>query len=261
VKVAWVTHHVGAGDPADGWLPGEHRGGGEMTDADWRAAAPGRVTVDVLGPDAWREATVGYDRIVVTGTDLLSEQALRSLAKLRPVVALHHRQTRSAGRQALLEAAGAVILHTPAHEAVEREWAALKRVVHVLSPMRLDEFPPQAAERRQVALWAARNHPLKGQGLAAGYAARKGWPFMALTGQPRSVVLEAMAEARWFVHLPLEFESEGRSVIEAVLSGCEVAANRNVGVTSHERWRDVGWMAEQTAAAGDRFWEVVCGSA
>lgn len=257
MKVAWVTHHVGAGDPADGWLPGEHRGGGEITDAAWRAAAPPTVTVDVIAPGDWRTAMVGYDRVVVTGTDLLSEQALRGLSKLSPVVALHHRQKRTVGRQELLQRADAVIMHTPAHEALERQWAALGRVVHVLSPMDRADFPPQAAERRQVAVWAARNHPLKGQGLAAGYAARNGWPFMALTGRPRGDVLAAMAEARWFIHLPLEFESEGRSVIEAVLSGCDVVANRLVGVTSWDRWRDPVWLWEQCESAGARFWEVV----
>jgi hypothetical protein len=258
VKVAWVTHHVGAGDPALGWLPGEHRGGGEMTDAAWRAAAPSTVTVDVIAPDAWTDATVGYDRVVVTGTDLLTEQAMRELAALRPVVALHHRQTPSAGRRELLERADTVIVHTPAHEAVERRWANLNRVVHVLSPMDPADFPAHAAERRQVAMWAGRDHPLKGKHLAAQYAARQGWPFVAVTGVPRSDVLAAMAETRWFVHLPIEFESEGRSVIEAVLSGCEVYASRLVGVTSCEPWRDPGWLWEQCGTAGQRFWEQVC---
>jgi len=256
VKVAWVTHHVGAGDPAQGWLPGEHRGGGEMTDADWRAAAPADVVVEVVSPDRWAEA-LDADLVVVTGTDLLSEQALAALADRNPAVALHHRQTPSAGRQKLLEAASAVILHTPAHEGVERKWAALGRVEHVLSPMRPEDFPPPASQREPVALWASRDHPLKGRPLAESYARRQGWPFHPIVAQPRSAVLAAMAQAQWFIHLPLEFESEGRSVIEAVLSGCEVTANANVGVTSWPLWRDPAWMAEQTATAGERFWSAV----
>lgn len=260
MRVAWVTHHVGAGDPGQGWLPGEHRGGGEMTDAAWRAAAPAGVDVELLGPDRWRDATTGFDRVVITGTDLLSEQAMRTLAKQRPVVALHHLQTRTAGRQTLLEQADTVIVHTPAHEAAERRWAALRRVEHVLSPMDLAEFPEPHADRRQVAVWAARSHPLKGQGLAEGWCARRGVPMMALSSSSRHQVLQAMAEARWFVHLPLAFESEGRAVIEAVLSGCDVWANRLVGITSCDRWRDPAWLAERTGEAGAAFWEIVCGS-
>jgi hypothetical protein len=82
-------------------------------------------------------------------------------------------------------------------------------------------------------------------------------PFQPIVGQPRSTVLAAMAKAQWFIHLPLEFESEGRSVVEAVLSGCEVIANANVGITSFPRWRDPAWMAEQTSVAGERFWQAV----
>jgi hypothetical protein len=256
VRVAWVTHHVGAGDPARGWLPGEHRGGGEMTDADWRAAAPPDVEVEVLPPFQWQWA-LNADRVVVTGTDLLTEQAMAALADRNPAVALHHRQTRSEARQKLLEAASVVILHTPGHEAVERRWAALSRVEHVLSPMRPGDFAPPASQREPVALWASRDHPLKGRPLAEAHARRHGMPFQPIVGQPRSTVLAAMAKAQWFIHLPLEFESEGRSVIEAVLSGCEVIANANVGITSYPRWRDPAWMAEQTSVAGERFWQAV----
>lgn len=256
MRVAWVTHHFGAGNPAEGWLPGPHRGGGEMTDAAWRDAAPAGVQVELVAPDDWEQA-LGADRVVVTGTDLLSEKAMRRLAKHGAAVALHHAQKRTAGRQALLEAADPLIVHTPAHEAWERRWVAPRRVVHVLSPMDPAEFPPAAAERQRVAVWAARNHPLKGHGLAAAWAARHRIPLQTITGQPRQVVLAALANAEWMVHLPREFESEGRAVIEAVLSGCKVAANRLVGVTSLAGWRDPGTLAELTGTAGERFWEAV----
>lgn len=250
-----MTHHVGAGDPAQGWLPGEHRGGGEMTDADWRAAAPDGVEVTVVSPDRWRES-LDADRVVVTGTDLLSDEALCILAKSSPAVAVHHRQARSAARQRLLEAASPLIVHTPGHEAVERSWCSLGRVVHVLSPMRADEFV-EPVNDLEIALWASRDHPLKGRPIAEAYARRHGWHFVAITARPRADVLAMMARAQRFIHLPLEFESEGRGVIEAVLSGCDVVANRNVGITSFERWRDPAWMAEMTFDAGDRFWQAV----
>lgn len=255
MKVAWVTHHL-EGEGGPGWLPGLHRGGGEMTDAALRDAAPSGVQLEVLSPQRAREAD-GYDRVVVTGTDLLTDTDMVRLSLLRPLVFLHHRQKPSQARGMLLAAADPLVVHTPAHEAVERLWCEPRRVEHVLSPMG-DVF--RTGPKRDVALWAARDHPSKGRLVAEAYATSKGWPFKALFDAPRADVLDAMAEARWFIHLPLWFESEARSVIEAVLSGCEVVANRNVGLTSCERWRDRQWLTEQTSTAAQRFWGLVCGS-
>lgn len=255
MRVAWVTHHL-PGEGGPGWLPGLYRGGGEMTDAVLRGAAPATVELEVLAPERAREAD-GYDRVVVTGTDHLAEADMVRLSMLRPLVFLHHRQKPSQARAMLLGAADPLVVHTPAHEAVERSWCEPGRVEHVLSPM-TDRF--RTGPKRDVALWAARDHASKGRLVAEAYATSKGWPFRAMFDSPRDDVLDAMAEARWFIHLPLWFESEARSVIEAVLSGCEVVANRNVGLTSLERWRDPVWLAEQTSTAAQRFWGLVCGS-
>jgi len=106
-------------------------------------------------------------------------------------------------------------------------------------------------------LWAARNHPLKGLNQARVWAHGAGFPLVILHDHSRADVLEFMSRAEAFVHLPLCFESEGRAVMEAVLSGCRVQTNQNVGITSLDRWHDKGYLRAMVDQAGAKFWEYV----
>ena len=101
MKVAWVTHHVPQGHSAEWLLPGGV-GGAEMTDAAMIGQAPESVAVDVVLPDNWEHA-LDYDRVIVTGTDLLSDVALLALAERKPIVWVHHAQTPSKARERLFE--------------------------------------------------------------------------------------------------------------------------------------------------------------
>lgn len=253
--IAWLTHHLPRPDDAPavpGLLPGRYAGGAEMTDAAYLAAAPEPVTL--YGPDQWRE-TVDADLIIVTGTDALTAEAMLTLAERHPVVFLHHAQTRSAERAALLNGARRVIVHTPAHEQHERRWLTQPEWHHVLSPLDVTEIRSEP-QRQHLALWAQRSHPLKNRLGSAFWAAQHGLPFVAMTDADRADVLAAMATAEWFVHLPLALESESRAVMEAVLSGCRVHVNAHVGIASVERWDDPAWLAEQVSTAADEFWRV-----
>jgi hypothetical protein len=66
-----------------------------------------------------------------------------------------------------------------------------------------------------------------------------------------------MARSEWFVHLPLAFESECRAVMEAVLSGCSIHTNENVGITSVDDWHDADALRHMIDKAGDTFWKLV----
>jgi hypothetical protein len=66
-----------------------------MTDATLLEDAP--VEVKTFLPHEWREA-MDYDEIVITGTDLLTPEAMLQLAKKNPVVAIHHEQAKHAAR-------------------------------------------------------------------------------------------------------------------------------------------------------------------
>jgi hypothetical protein len=66
-----------------------------------------------------------------------------------------------------------------------------------------------------------------------------------------------MTNAQWFIHLPLAFESECRSVMEAILAGCEVITNDNVGITSYHHWRDRAWLHDEIIASQLKFWSAI----
>jgi len=257
MKLLWISHHLPSVSDGDEWLRGDYRGGAEMSDAEYFADAPDDVDIWRIHPDQLVGVDVReFDRVLVTGTDLLSELQMQHLATFDPMVFVHHRQSRTFARKVLLESAQPFVCHTPAHLAVEQEWCDLSDTRLVLSAFNPDDCWIDHKER--FALWAARNHPLKGKNQAALWCAQNDLPFMAVSDLSRDEVLALMASAEWFVHLPLAFESECRSVMEAVLSGCKVETNNLVGVTSFERWRDAGWLADEIAGASDLFWEAVC---
>jgi len=254
-RVAWLTHHLAVDDTGGGkWLPGRFRGGAEMSDWEYQQAAPEGVGIDIFGPDDWEQA-LAYDRIVITGTDQLSDTAMIELSQKNPMVFLHHEQTESGARQVLLNAADPLVVHTPAHLHLELNWVEPVSVGMVLS--HFDTSECREMTKQPFALWAARNHPLKGLNQARLWAHGAGFPLVILHDHSRADVLEFMSRAEAFVHLPLCFESEGRAVMEAVLSGCRVQTNQNVGITSLDRWDDKGYLRAMVNQAGIQFWKYV----
>lgn len=255
INVGWITHHLPVDDTGGGkWLPGRFRGGAEMSDWEYQQAAPPGVKIHRLAPDEW-EYALDCDRIVITGTDELEPAAMIELAQHHPMVFLHHEQTQTGPRQILLNAAEPLVVHTPAHLALELAWTEPNFTGLVLS--HFDTSECYEVKKQPFALWAARNHPLKGLNQARIWAHSAGFPLVALHDKPRSDVLEFMSRAEAFVHLPLAFESEGRAVMEAVLSGCRVQTNFNVGLTSIDRWDDKKYLRELIDYSGEQFWDFV----
>ena len=256
MRLAWVTHHLprdtDSTNPAH--LPGRYVGGAEMTDAALIDAAPDGIDVDLLGPTEW-EAALDADDIVVTGTDLLPDEAMWALAERKPAVFLHHAQTINSARGHLIECSRVLIVHTPAHLERERRWVNPQRVELILSPM--DPAECWTETKQDFAVWANRWHTLKGPRKAAMWAAQNGIDLVQLSNAPRKEVLATMAKARWFVHLPVALESESRATIEAVLSGCECITNDNVGVTSVPGWNDPAHLAKLVSTAADDWWQAV----
>jgi hypothetical protein len=74
---------------------------------------------------------------------------------------------------------------------------------------------------------------------------------LELTDVPRSTVLQAMSEARWFVFLPQRLDACPRTLIEAEAAGCEIVTNHKAGR------RQPGPLAEVMAAQRERFWSWV----
>jgi hypothetical protein len=223
-------------------LPDGMVGGAEMTDAAMIAASPYDVTV--LSHEQWAQA-LGYDRVVITGTDLLTPEAMRALAVTKPLVWVHHQQQPSKARQELFAAAYPFVTMSEAHSQVEREWSGIESVwCHGHIP--LDEIQPQAKQNR--ALWAARNHPQKGRINARIWALRAEVPLDELSDAPRAEVLAEMATHRWFVFLPKGFDSCPRTLIEAEAAGCDIVTNNLAGR------RDPGELFAVMAEQAPKFW-------
>ena len=241
VRVAWVTHHVPQAD-ADWLLPGGV-GGAEMTDATMISHAPPSVSVDVITPDKWEQA-LDADRVVITGTDFLSDAALVALAERKPIVWVHHQQAPSPVRQRLFQLADPFVTMSKAHAEVEASWSGVfGEWCH--GDITCDITP---RDKKPAALWSARNHPQKGLLAARLWSRSMGLPLTELSGVDRSEVLDAMAEHEWFVFLPQAFDSCPRTLIEAEYAGCQIHTNANAGR------RDPGPLDEVMAAQVPKFW-------
>jgi len=241
--IAWLSHHL---PDQNGHLVG----GAEMTDQALLADAPAEVTI--IRPDNWKQA-LDFDKIVITGTDLLSPYAMTQLAKQKPIVAIHHLQTRTKERQQLLSSASTLICRTPRHLELELEWTSPKQTDWVLSPLDVSQLSVKPKEN--FALWAARLHPQKGPDQAKAWAEQQGIPLVMMHDKPRAEVLETMSRAGHFVFLPTGFDAEPRVVIEAVLSGCQVHTNELAGITSIPNWQNPDVLIPLVTKAKQLFWD------
>ena len=223
-----------------------------MTDVALLTDAPAEVTI--IRPENWKQA-LEFDKIVITGTDLLSAFAMTQLARRKPIVAVHHLQTRTEERKHLLSSASTLICHTPRHLELELEWTKPKQSTWIISPHDPSQFT--AKPKENFALWAARMHPQKGPVEAQAWAEQEGIPLVMMHDKSRAEVLETMSRASHFVFLPTGFDAEPRTIIEAVLSGCNVHTNELAGISSIPNWRDPETMASLVSNSKELFWNTV----
>ena len=243
--IAWLSHHLPDKD-------GNLVGGAEMTDVALLTDAPTEYTI--ITPDNWKQA-LDFEKIVITGTDLLSPFAMTQLARREPVVAVHHLQTRTEERAGLLSSASTLICHSPRHLELELEWTTPKQGTWIISPHDPSQFTTKPKEN--FALWAARLHPQKGPMEAMQWASQNSMPLLMMYDKTRAEVLEAMSRAKDFVFLPNGFDAEPRTIIEAILSGCQVHTNELAGITSIPNWRDPQVLTELITNSKDLFWQTV----
>ena len=244
--IAWISHHL-----PEHW-GGKLVGGAEMTDATLLADAP--VEVKTFLPQDWKEA-MEFDEIVITGTDLLSPYAMLQLAKKNPVVAVHHQQTQDEHRATLINSAKTFICHSPRHLELELSWTSPKSSTWIISPHDPSLFTQKPKE--DFALWAARWHPQKGPEQAIQWAQEENLKLIMMYDKTREEVLEAMSRAKHFVFLPQNFDAEPRTIIEAVMSGCQVHTNDLAGISSIANWRDPETMRNLITNAKELFWQTV----
>lgn len=242
MTIAWLTHHLPREEAADFYLPGELVGGAEMTDAEMIKHAP--EDVRLFAASQWRQV-LDFDKIVITGTDLLTDEALLTLSERKPVVWVHHAQPRSESRRVLLQNASVFACMSEQHAQLEAAWTeTTPEWCHGM----IDLAGIEAAEKTHDALWAARNHPQKGLIAARIYAQRNNWQLTEMHNKDRAEVLAAMSTHKHFIFLPKAFDSCPRTLIEAEAAGCNVITNDLAGR------RDAGDLFEVMNAQADKFY-------
>ena len=228
MRVAWVTHHIPRVEERHAaLLPGKYAGGAERNTDYMVTAAPAGVEVTYIEPEAVESAAdESWDRVVVGGTDKLSEASMNFLAALRPIVWVQHAQHRTPAKADLFRQASRFLTMSRAHMGWEAEWTG-RADAFIHSPVPPDCVAP--ADKEPFALFAGRRHPAKGKLNARIWAQRQGLELVELENAPHEVVLDHMARARYFVHLPKERDACPLVVIEATLAGCDVFTNSLVG--------------------------------
>jgi hypothetical protein len=250
MRVAWVTHHIPRVEERhEALLPGKYAGGAERNTDYMVTAAPAGVEVTYIEPKAAESAAdESWDRVVVGGTDKLSEASMNFLAALRPIVWVQHAQHRTPAKADLFRQASRFLTMSRAHMGWEAEWTdRADDFIH--SPVPPDCVTP--ADKEPFALFAGRRHPAKGKLNARIWAQRHGLELVELENAPHEIVLDHMARAKYFVHLPKERDACPLVVIEATLAGCDIVTNSLVGRL------EPGDPAAVLAQQPERFWRIV----
>jgi len=174
----------------------------------------------------------------------------------------------------VMNGAQAVIFLSPLHrEAFLRQHPGCrpKKTYLVPSPMDPADFIAKVKKPGSV-VWLGEWQPHKGIEAACRWAAENGqvtffgWGPMRPSGPnvnclgrlPYEMVPDVLARYERFLFLPEWIEPFGRTVAEAVLSGCELVCNDRIGALSWG-WETREEWAKGVGTAAERFWEVIGG--
>lgn len=250
MKVAWLTHHIPrVEDRPSALLSGKYAGGAERNNDYMVQAAPSHVQVDWVDANEWEQALdPRYDRLVITGTDKLTEPAMDVLASRTHVVWVQHAQHRTPAKARLFRGTRRFLTMSRLHMAWEQEWTG-RADAFIHSPVPPTQVVPGSKE--PFALFAGRAHPAKGKIQARIWSRAHGVPLVELENAPHETVLEHMARATYFVHLPKERDACPLVVIEATLAGCQIVTNSNVGRL------EPGDPAQVLSEQPPKFWRIV----
>lgn len=245
-----------------GWLVDttQNPGGAELTQAEFRAAAPEGVEIVDCPPG---EVDLSCDRFVIQNCVLYSADDLGKLPADRHVIKYWHDvgPHLQPGVRDLLDQQATHICCSP----VQAEYMGLGTAKLIPPPVDLRRFEQAAASVNgnrsgQVSIGSWRNYG-KAAHKVHEWAQQNGpvdffgdGPF-APTGSlpvPYEAMPALLAQYERFVFLPMVLEPFGRLVAEAWAAGCEVVTNGLVGA---RYWIEQDPDAIDTAA--EDFWKVV----
>lgn len=227
---------------------GSFEGGAEFIQHEMRLRAPDGVEIVACGPQDVDRAA-GCDRVVVAAFERMGVEQVAGLSGRVDVLWLMSPLLPHAGP--LLKGARRIVW---ASDGMRRHFGWDRG--EVLSGSWDTSVVPAPAPKEDVAVWAARDVAHKGRDNARRWASEQGVPLLEFSGAPRGEVLDAMARARWFVHLPHSpFDPCPTTVIEAELAGCEIVVNGLVGRVPVSGRNEI---AAHIEGNGERFWGWVC---
>jgi glycosyltransferase involved in cell wall biosynthesis len=257
MKVAWL---------ADSF---EQQGGAELSQAEFRAAAPTGVEIVDVPPERLDRLT-GCDVACVHNCNTYPREAVDALAGT-PAVRYWHDLARPGGPgdPALVRWAtghATSVFTSPLHRA--RFPHRVEGETHLIPPA-IDLARFHAADGRrtrgacwlgsaahagkglqQAFEWAEENEPVDFWGVAPDGVPQSD-SIRAKGHVPPAYVPQILRLYRCFVFLPTTVEPFGRAVVEAWAAGCEVVVNRNVGA--------LHWLEHPDGlrTAGADFWRLV----
>lgn len=257
-----------------GWLADrpDHTGGAELTQAEFRAAAPEDVEIIDCPPGE----VAGCDRYVIHNCMQFTLDDLHQLEG-KPVAKYHHdvgpwlqpqvwkwleqhvtthiccspiqalMMDEGEGRPELPQRSLNAVCIPPAVDLARFEAAAATVNGDRDGTVSVGQWRNYGKAPQKVIEWTRGNGGVDFYG--GGPFAPPGSREMAYEGMPA-----LLARYRTFVFLPTVLEPFGRTVAEAWAAGCEIVTNGLVGARF--------WIEEDPEAlftAADDFWEVVCG--
>lgn len=249
MRVGWLTDPVG------------YLGGAELTQAEFRAAAPDGVEIIDCPPD---DITAGLDVYVVNNVVHYRAEPLAPIA--RPIVWYHHDLSpwiRPDLRE-LLDRTATHVYCSPAQRDrygisgpcippaldLERYRPTRQNRRHRAGAVSIAQWRNPGKGAQQLVEWARANGPVDVYGPGEFAPAGNGVNYQGeLAADGVASVLRAY---KTFVFLPTELEPFCRTVAEAWASGCDLVVNRLIGAC----W----WISEapeKLATAAEDFWGAV----
>jgi hypothetical protein len=235
-----------------GWLADEHDppGGAELTQAEFRVAAPEDVEIVPLGPD---DDLDGFERYVVHNCQTYSSRpsGLRYVHDLRG--GIQHGDEVICCSPAQADRLGyddCGIIPPPINLAAFKPTRQQRRNTERKGACCVGAFMNPGKGGYRVAAWADENEPVDVYGF--GPFLPEG-PNINYCGplEPTKVA-QTLWQYERFVFLPVDLEPFGRCVLEAWAAGCDLVINGNVGASY--------WIEEQPEelkTAAESFWKVV----
>lgn len=273
-KVLWLTDYTTKEVPA---------GGAEITDS-WilKAARISNLNVDVIRPvDLRTDILDKADLIIFSNNYEFKETTRNEVMRRKPYIAYSHDSGRwmdvlKQHPDMFNNALGSIFL-SPLHRDTFNNYLATAKNVFCIPPHITLDFQDKGLSRENKIMFVGNIHDGKGipdiikfakshknihidfyynRGQGNYISELRSLKNCHMVGYvPKEQIYENYNKYKYFIHIPRHYESFGRAVGEAFLSGCNIIVNDNVGACSYG-W-DYKTFRENTMKSHFLFWETI----